>query len=113
MGDPAQGGLFYPYVTLNWFEPGTSVDLTATDWPPPSHFDGRFAALGIFLLGPYGTCAQRLAALPLAAAPPTRIVPTYEARSPADASLWLYVHPRWGESRHRIRRGRRVRSIQR
>lgn len=24
-----------------------------------THFDGRFAALGIFLLGPYGTCAQR------------------------------------------------------
>jgi hypothetical protein len=43
------------------------VDLTATDWPLLSHFDGRFVALGIFLLGPYGTCAQRLAALPLAA----------------------------------------------
>lgn len=43
------------------------MDLNAPDWPPPSHFDGRFAALGIFLLGPYGTCAQRLAALPLAA----------------------------------------------
>ena len=25
------------------------------------------AALGIFLFGPYGTCAQRLAALPFAA----------------------------------------------
>jgi len=67
VGDPAHGGLFYPHVTINWFEPGTSVDLTATDWPSLSHFDGRFAALGIFLLGPYGTCAQRLAALPLAA----------------------------------------------
>ena len=67
VGDPAHGGLFYPHVTINWFEPGTSVDLTATDWPSLSHFDGRFAALGIFLLGPYGTCAQRLAALSLAA----------------------------------------------
>jgi hypothetical protein len=64
VGDPARGGLFYPHVTINWFEPGTSVDLNATDWPSPSHFDGRFVALGIFLLGPYGTCAQRLAALP-------------------------------------------------
>ncbi|HMD24929.1 MAG TPA: hypothetical protein VKH61_12580, partial [Streptosporangiaceae bacterium] len=67
VGDPTHGGLFYPHVTINWFEPGTSVDLTATDWPSLSHCDGRFAALGIFLLGPYGTCAQRLAALPLAA----------------------------------------------
>jgi len=67
VGDPAQGGLFYPHVTLNWFELGTSVELNATDWPSLSHFDGRFVALGIFLLGPYGTCAQRLAALPFAA----------------------------------------------
>jgi hypothetical protein len=67
VGDPAQGGLFYPHVTLNWFELGTSVELNATDWPPLTYFDGRFLAFGIFLLGPYGTCAQRLAALPLAA----------------------------------------------
>jgi hypothetical protein len=67
VGDPAHGGLFYPHVTLNWFEPGTSVELNATNWPPLAHFDGHFTTLGIFLLGPYGTCAQRLAALPLAA----------------------------------------------
>lgn len=62
VGDPEQGGLFYPHVTINWFEPGTSVELNATGWPPLSDFDGCFVALGIFLLGPYGTCAQRLAA---------------------------------------------------
>jgi hypothetical protein len=67
VGDPAQGGLFQPHVTLNWFELGTSVELNATDWPSLSYFDGRFVALGIFLLGPYGTCAQRLAALHFAA----------------------------------------------
>jgi hypothetical protein len=67
VGDPAHGGLFYPHVTINWFELGTSVELNATDWPSLSYFDGRFEALGIFLLGPYGTCAQRLAALPIAA----------------------------------------------
>jgi hypothetical protein len=67
VGDPAHGGLFYPHVTTNWFEPGTSVELNAADRPSLSHFDGRFVALGIFLLGPYGTCAQRLAALPFAA----------------------------------------------
>jgi hypothetical protein len=67
VGDPAQGGLFYPHVTINWFKPGTRVELNATDWPSLSRFDGRFVALGIFFLGPYGTCAQRLAALHLAA----------------------------------------------
>jgi hypothetical protein len=63
VGDPAQGGLFHPHVTINWFEPGTSVDLNAPNWPRISDFTGRFVAFGIFLLGPYGTCVQRLAAL--------------------------------------------------
>ena len=65
VGDPEQGGLFHPHVTLNWFELGTSVKLNAEDWPSLSRFDGSFVALGIFVLGPYGTCAQRLAALDL------------------------------------------------
>jgi hypothetical protein len=65
VGDPAQGGLFHPHVTLDWFELGTSVELNAEDWPSLSHFDGSFVAFGIFLLGPYGTAAQRLAALEL------------------------------------------------
>jgi hypothetical protein len=69
VGDPEQGGLFHPHVTLNWFEPGTSVELNAADWPTLSHFDGRFVALGVFFLGPYGTCAQRLASLDLANRP--------------------------------------------
>jgi hypothetical protein len=67
VGDPAQGGRFQPHVTINWFELGTSVELDDPDWPPPSRFGGRFVALGVFVLGPYGTCAQRLAALPLKA----------------------------------------------
>jgi hypothetical protein len=66
IGDPMNGGLFHPHVTLNWFQPGTSVELDGADWPPLSHFDGSFVALGIFFLGPYGTCAQRLASLELA-----------------------------------------------
>lgn len=66
VGDPAQGGLFHPHVTINWFELGTSVELNAPDWPRISEFNGRFVALGIHLLGPYGTCAQRLAALEMA-----------------------------------------------
>jgi hypothetical protein len=67
VGDPARGGLFQPHITINWFEPGTSVDLKDPDLPSISDFEGRFVALGIFLLGPYGTCAQRLAALRYAA----------------------------------------------
>jgi 2'-5' RNA ligase len=66
-GDPAEGGLFHPHVTLNWFEPGTSVEMNGADWPPLSQFNGSFVALGIFVLGPCGTCAQRLRALTLAA----------------------------------------------
>jgi hypothetical protein len=66
VGDPAKGGLFRPHVTLNWFEPGPSVAIDGADWPPLSQFGGSFAALGIFVLGPYGTCAQRLAAFDLA-----------------------------------------------
>ncbi len=63
VGDPTQGGLFHPHVTINVFEPGTSVALNAPDWPRILEFNGRFNAFGIFLLGPYGTCVQRLSAL--------------------------------------------------
>ena len=67
VGDPAKGGLFHPHITLNWFELGTSVEVPGRGWPSLSSLDGRFVALGIFLLGPYGTCAQRLAAFDLSA----------------------------------------------
>jgi hypothetical protein len=67
VGDPTEGGLFHAHVTINWFELGTAVALPDDRLPTLSHFDGRFRALGIFLLGPYGTCAQRLAALRFAA----------------------------------------------
>ncbi len=66
VGDPAQGGSFIPHVTINVFNPGTSVKLNAPDWPQIADFNGRFDTLGIFVLGPYGTCVQRLAALDFA-----------------------------------------------
>jgi hypothetical protein len=66
VGDPAQGGLFRPHVTLNWFEAGTAVEIGGEALPSLSQFDGTFAKLGIFVLGPCGTCAQRLGALDLA-----------------------------------------------
>jgi len=67
VGDPAQGGLFQPHVTIEWFELGTSLNGDDSEWPAVSDFDGSFTALGVFVLGPYGTCAQRLAELPLGA----------------------------------------------
>jgi hypothetical protein len=52
--------------SAEWVEPGMSVELNAPDRPTHSHLDGRFVALGIFFLGPYGTCVKRLASLELA-----------------------------------------------
>lgn len=66
VGDPVNGGMFRPHVTIGWFALGIAVEMNATDWPPISAFDGRFDALGIFALGPFGTCAQCLRLLPLA-----------------------------------------------
>lgn len=66
VGDPAEGGTFIPHVSLNWFELGTSLDTESEDLPPLTNFDGSFVALGVYLLGPYGTCAQRLASVGLA-----------------------------------------------
>lgn len=66
VGDPATGGTFGPHVTINWFRVGTSVKMNAADWPPISEFNGQFGALGLFVLGPYGTCIQRLASIDLA-----------------------------------------------
>lgn len=61
VGDPASGGMFHPHSTINWFRIGSSVDLDGPELPAVSELSGRFVALGIYLLGPYGTCAQRLA----------------------------------------------------
>jgi hypothetical protein len=72
VGDPAQGGTFGPHVTINWFRPGASVRMNVPDWPPISDFNGQFGALGLFVLGPYGTCIQRLASIDLAGSGPAR-----------------------------------------
>lgn len=56
------GDLFRPHYTLNWCEPGTPVEAgelgNAID---PAALTGRYSALGMFVLGPYGTCPQLLA----------------------------------------------------
>lgn len=63
VGDPASGGLFRPHVTLNWFKLGTAVD-EVSDLPALATLDGKFPKLGVYLLGPHGTCPQRLAQYP-------------------------------------------------
>lgn len=52
--------------SAEWVEPGTSVELNAPDWPTLSLSMEGLVALGIFFLGPYGTCVKRLASLELA-----------------------------------------------
>lgn len=60
VGDPRNGGLFRPHVTLNWFELGTDISDT-TNLPPIDELNGKYPKLGVYLLGPYGTCPQRIA----------------------------------------------------
>jgi hypothetical protein len=59
-GNPKQGGTFRPHDTTNWFELGTQVDASSSDLPPISEFDGNYTAIGLFVLGPHGTCPQLL-----------------------------------------------------
>lgn len=67
VGDPKQGGLFRPHVTLNWFKLGTVLRNIDSHVPAPENLHGRYPKLGAFLLGPHGTCPQRLAEYDLAA----------------------------------------------
>jgi hypothetical protein len=87
VGDPAKGGMFRPHVTIGWFAIGTSLAMNAPDWPAIEAFDGSFDALGIFALGPYGTCAQCLRVLPLAGTKQGSTTPTGTSSTPsADAT---------------------------
>jgi hypothetical protein len=83
VGDPAKGGLFRPHVTIGWFSIGTSLAMNAPDWPPIEAFNGSFDALGVFALGPYGTCAQCLRVLPLAGTKQGPTTPTRTSSTPA------------------------------
>jgi len=56
------GGLFRPHDTLNWFKPDTHVDEGAMEsMVNLATLSGTYTALGLFVLGPYGTCPQLLA----------------------------------------------------
>lgn len=65
VGDPGKNGFFRPHTTLNWFRPNTVVDLSAAWLPPVNEMNGTYDALGMYILGPYGTCPQLLAAYEL------------------------------------------------
>jgi len=65
VGDPKTGGLFRPHVTLNWFKAGTGFDITSPYLPVARKMTGSFDALGMYVLGPQGTCPQLLARYPL------------------------------------------------
>jgi hypothetical protein len=56
------GELFRPHYTLNWFQLGTVLE--PGDMERAADLVGRadhYAELGMFALGPYGTCPQLLA----------------------------------------------------
>ena len=56
------GELFRPHATLNWFVPGTHVDVSREDVPVDIRsLGGRHPTLAMFVLGPHGTCVQALA----------------------------------------------------
>jgi hypothetical protein len=61
VGDAKTGGLFRPHVTLNWFELGTEVDEQSLSLQSLATMSGTFPLLGVYLLGPHGTCPQRIA----------------------------------------------------
>lgn len=62
VGAPGAGGLFRPHDTLNWFERGTRVDLPRAEVAGAvAALGGQYEALGMFTLGPHGTCPQLLA----------------------------------------------------
>jgi hypothetical protein len=60
VGNPRNGGLFRPHVTLNWFVQGTKIAISDKRLPVATTLNGKFIALGVFFLGPFGTCPQRL-----------------------------------------------------
>jgi hypothetical protein len=56
------GDLFRPHDTLNWFVPGTHVEVSGEDVPVDARsLGGWYPTLAMSVLGPYGTCAQALA----------------------------------------------------
>lgn len=60
------GPLFRPHDTLNWFKPGTDISPDTEELPAPETISGDYEAIGMFALGPHGTCPQLIDSYPLA-----------------------------------------------
>ena len=58
-GYPAIGELFRPHITLTKFPVEIEPDLTVL--PSGAGFDGTFTRLGLFEMGPNGTCIRKIA----------------------------------------------------
>lgn len=61
VGDAREGGYFRPHATLNWFDLGTEVNIADPALPQITELGGDYSALGLFALGPQGSCPQLLA----------------------------------------------------
>lgn len=64
-GYPAIGELFRPHITLTKFPVEIEPDLTVL--PPATIFNGSFTRLGLFEMGPNGTCIRKIAEFDLVA----------------------------------------------
>lgn len=58
-GYPAVGELFRPHITLTKFPTEIEPDLSVL--PDPAVFDGMFTRIGLFEMGPNGTCIRKIA----------------------------------------------------
>ena len=56
---------FKPHTTLNWFDISDHGDQKPVCKAPFLHQAFTFDSIGLFILGPNGTCAQRLASFQL------------------------------------------------
>lgn len=66
VGDARTGGYFRPHATLNWLELGTELDMNDPLLPDVTVLSGDYPAMGLFALGPQGSCPQLLARYELA-----------------------------------------------
>lgn len=57
------GSFFTPHITLTRFTEEHPLDELAL--PEQKVFDGRYASIGLFQLGPHSTCVRKLADFPL------------------------------------------------
>lgn len=60
VGDARQGGFFRPHATLNWLDIDTNMNIDDPTLPSATSLDGTYDALGLFVLGPQGSCPQLL-----------------------------------------------------